>query len=215
MELNADKCHLLILGKRCDDPVTVSIGNADVVKSSEEELLGVQIDSKLFFDNNVSKRQKASNELYALARISPFKDQSKLRTPMRSFITSQFQYCPLILMFHRRQLYLKLNKIQERALRITYKDTEPTFSELLQKDCAVTIHIKNLQILMTEMYNARNGLKPSFMQEILIQLTTICVTITTFSTKGAICQRNRKCPIQRSTAIANVTTNDKKFVIPL
>ena len=60
----------------------------------------------------------------------------------------------------------KINKIQERALRITYKDTESTFSQLLQKDSAVTIHTKNLQILMTEMYKTRNGLNPSFMQEI-------------------------------------------------
>ena len=77
---------------------------------------------------------------------------------MRAFIYSQFQYCPLIWMFHGRQLNQKINKIQERALRITYKDTESTFSELLQKDCSVTIHTKNLQILMTEMYKAKTEL---------------------------------------------------------
>ena len=108
MKLNADKCHLLVLGQRCDDPVTVRIGSADVVNSSEEKLLGVQIDSKLSFDNHVSKLcQKASNKLYALARISPYMDQRKLRTLMRAFITSQFQYCPLIWMFHSRQLNKK------------------------------------------------------------------------------------------------------------
>ena len=173
MKLNADKCHLLVLGQRCDDPVTVRIGSADVVNSSEEKLLGVQIDSRLSFDNHVSKLcQKASNKLYALSRISPYMDQSKLRSLMRAFITSQFQYCPLIWMFHSRQLNQKINKIQERALRITYKDTESTFSELLQKDSAVTIHTKNLQILMTEMYKTRNGLNPLFMQEIFCDNTT-------------------------------------------
>ena len=99
-------------------------------------------------------------------------DQKKLRNLMRAFITSQFQYCPLIWMFHSRQLNQKINKIQERALRITYKDTESTFSELLQKDCAVTIHTKNLQILMTEMYKTKNGLNPSSMQEIFRENTT-------------------------------------------
>ena len=63
-------------------------------------------------------------------------------------------------MFHSRQLNKKINKIQERALRITYKDAESTYSELLQKDCAVTIHTKNLQLLMTEMYKTKNGLNP-------------------------------------------------------
>ena len=88
-------------------------------------------------------------------------DQRKLRTLVRAFITSQFQYCPLIWMFHSRQLNKKINKIQERALRITYQDAESTYSELLEKDY--------LQLLMTEMYKTRNDLNPSFMQEIFYQ----------------------------------------------
>ena len=172
MKLNADKRHLLVHGQRCDDPVTVRIGNADVVNSSEDKLLGVQIDSRLSFRNHVSKLcRKASNKLYTLTRILPYMDQSKPRALMRAFITSQFQHCPLIWMFHSRQLNQKINKIQERALRITYKDTESTFNELLQKDSAVTIHTKNLQILMTEMYKTRNGLSPSFMLEIFCDNT--------------------------------------------
>ena len=116
MKLNADKCHLLVLGQRCDDPVIVRIGSVNVVSSYEEKLLGVEIDSKLSFENHVSKLcQKASNKLYALARISPYMDQRKLKTLMRAFTTSQFQYRPLIWMFHSRQLNKKINKIQERV----------------------------------------------------------------------------------------------------
>ena len=44
MKLNADK-SLLVLGQRCDHPVTVKIENTEAVKSSEEKLLGVHIDS--------------------------------------------------------------------------------------------------------------------------------------------------------------------------
>ena len=36
IKLNADKCHRLVLGQRCNDPVTVRIGNADVVKALRE-----------------------------------------------------------------------------------------------------------------------------------------------------------------------------------
>ena len=172
MKLNADKCHLLILGQRCDDLVTVKIGNTDVVNSSEENLLGVHIDSKLSFYHHVSKLcQKASHKLYALARKSPDMDRNKLRNFIRAFITSQFQYCPLIWMFHSRQLNQKINKIQERALRITYKDIASTFSELLQKDCAVTIQTKKLQILMTEMHKTKNEPNPSFVREIFRENT--------------------------------------------
>ena len=40
MKLNADKCHLLVLGQRCDDSVTVKIGNTDVVNSSQSHIFG-------------------------------------------------------------------------------------------------------------------------------------------------------------------------------
>ena len=54
-------------------------------------------------------------------------------------------------------------------MRKSDEDAESTYSELLEKDCAVTIHTKNLQLLMTEMYKTRNDLNPSFMQEIFCE----------------------------------------------
>ena len=49
MKLNVDKCHLMVLGQRCDDSVAVKIGNTDVVNSSEEKFLRVHTGSKLSF----------------------------------------------------------------------------------------------------------------------------------------------------------------------
>ena len=41
-----------------------------------------------------------------------------------------------------------------------------SFSTLLEKDTSVTIHAKNLQILMTEMFKTKEKLSPPFMKEI-------------------------------------------------
>ena len=62
-----------------------------------------------------------------------------------------YQPVPILsfnLKFHSRQLNQKINKVQTRTLRITYKDNEFTFSELLQKNWADIIHTKNLQLLL-------------------------------------------------------------------
>ncbi len=59
-----------------------------------------------------------------------------------------------------------INKLHERALRITYRDHESSFQTLLEKDGTFTVHEKNLQVLMIEMYKSKHGLSPSFMTEI-------------------------------------------------
>ena len=85
---------------------------------------------------------------------------------MNTFIMSQFSYCPLIWMFHDRNVNNKINRIQERALRIAYKDNTSPNEKLLENDNSVSIHQKNLQLLMVEIYKTRNHLNPSFMMEI-------------------------------------------------
>ena len=50
-------------------------------------------------------------------------------------------------MFLGRTLNNRINNIHERALRLTYKDNQSSFKELLEKDHSVTVHHKNLQTL--------------------------------------------------------------------
>ena len=90
---------------------------------------------------------------------------------MKSFINSQFQYCPLAWMFHSRKLNTKINKLHERALRITYRDQESSFEDLLGYDNSVSVHQKNLQVLMIEMFKTKHGLNPPFMKEIFCPQT--------------------------------------------
>ena len=164
-QINADKCHLII-SKRSKD-VFINIEEEGIECSSSVKLLGITIDNKLNFDEHVNKLcKKASQKIHALARISNFMSQEKLRIIMKAFIESQFGYCPLVWMFHSRTLNNRINKLHERALRLVYKDTNLTFEELLRKDNSFTIHQMNLQKLATEMYKVRNDLSPTIMKSI-------------------------------------------------
>ena len=106
-----------------------------------------------------------------LARISGYMDITKLRIIMKSFITSQFSYCPLIWMFHSWRLNNNINSIHERALRITYGDQKSTFQELLIKDNSVSVHHRNLQVLATEVFKIRNNMTPEFLNEIFQEIS--------------------------------------------
>ena len=87
----------------------------------------------------------------------------KRRIVMKTFIESQFNYCPLIWMFHSRTINNKINRLHERALRIVYSDFKSTFEGLLRKENFFPIHERNIQSLATEIYKFLNGLSsPSF-----------------------------------------------------
>ena len=77
---------------------------------------------------------------------------------MKAFVISQFNYCPLIWMFHNRALNNRINKIHERTLRLLYQNKNLYFSDLLELDNAVTIHQRKLQVLVTETFKVKNNL---------------------------------------------------------
>ena len=72
-------------------------------------------------------------------------------------------------MFYDRALNHRINHIHERALRIAYKDYENDFGFLLEQSKSVPIHIRNIQLLITEIYKTKCGLNPPFMKEIFMQ----------------------------------------------
>ena len=163
MKVNTDKSHLLLSG---NTKLISNIDNNLIESEKEQVLLGITIDSNLYFEEHINNLcNKASQKLNALARISGYMDIQKRRTLMESFITSQFGYCPLIWIFHSRGLNNKINSIHERALRITYGDKTSTFQQLLEKDNSVSIHHRNLQALATEMFKISNNLSPDIVKE--------------------------------------------------
>ena len=167
-KMNADKCKLLVTNYK--EGVHAVIENEIIENKKSVKLLGVIIDNKLSFEEHILKIcKKVSLKLHALSRISHFLSTHKLKVLMKSFIESQFGYCPLAWMFHSRGLNNRINKLHERALKILYKDSELSFEELLKLDNSFTIHQRNLQKLALEIYKVKNNLSPSFMKNIFIE----------------------------------------------
>ena len=110
--------------------------------------------------------KQASNKLHALARISKFLTDQQRIILMKSFVISQFNYCPITWMYCQRQSNNLINKIHERALRIAYNDYTSDFDNLLSRDDSVTIHQRNIQALAIEIHKNLNNLNPIFMKEI-------------------------------------------------
>ena len=72
-------------------------------------------------------------------------------------------------MFHSRILNNKINRINERTLRIAYNDKSSFFQDLLDEDDSVTIHYRNIRTLATEIYKVQQGLSPLLLNEVFVE----------------------------------------------
>ena len=130
MKANQDKCHLIV-GK--NENISMQIGSFEIKNTNCEKLLGIKVDSRLNFNEHLDGIiKKASRKINALSRITPFMNISKRRILMNSFFNSQFNYCPLVSMFHSRSINNKINHLRdyglhERVLRIVYNDFKSSF----------------------------------------------------------------------------------------
>ena len=115
------------------------------------------------------KRTTDTRRFYCLSinnvTLLPFKKRREL---FKAFIEQQFAYCPLVWFFHDRDLNAKINRLQERALRLVYEDYVLTYDELLDKDKSVTIHHRNVQLLAIELYKIRHSLSVDTIDDIFI-----------------------------------------------
>ena len=156
--------YLLVTGNY---EVSANVNKFEIESCKKEKLLGISIDTTLSFEHHITSLcKKASQKLHALARIAHYMDFEKRRSLMKAFVISQFNYCPLIWMFHNRSLNNRVSKIHDRALRLVYQNTNLSFSEALELENVVTIHQRNLKVLVTEILKVKNNLSPEIMKQV-------------------------------------------------
>ena len=166
MKANASKCHFFLSPYQ---HTSINIHGSVIKRSNSEELLGITIDSDFTFEEHINTLcRKATQKLHALSRTPQYLSQHKNRILFKTFIMSQFNYCPLVWMCHSRGLNNKINNIHKRALRIVYQDKKSNLQDLLQKGNSASIHMKNLQYLATEVYKVKNCISPEIMKEVFI-----------------------------------------------
>ena len=164
MVLNLEKSHFMYISQKIDDAETLNFNNLAIKNSKEVEILGITLDRNMNFHTHIKNIcRKVGQKLSALLRISPYLDQGKKVLLYKVVIKSQFNYCPLVWMFCSRQSNNLINKVHERGLRLTFRDETKDFQQILREQNGITIHQRNLQALITEVYKIVNGIAPTIM----------------------------------------------------
>ena len=157
-KVNPPKCHLFLSPFNF---LSINIKDSSIERSSSEKFLGVTVDSNFTFAKHINELCKKGNQkLHSFTRCAKCTSTEKRRTLFKAFVVSQLNYCPLVRMFHTKELNNRINSLHEKALRLTYQNRNSSFDELLKLDKSVSIHYRNLQYLLTEIYKVKMGLSP-------------------------------------------------------
>ena len=161
MILNPDNCHYMCLGKDAVNDI-LKFCNEELKSSKIETVLGIEIGQKSTFNCHIIILcSKTAKKLIALQRMANIIDEEKRNLLFYAIIKSQFSYCPFVWMFCSRRSSNLINNIHKRTLRATFDYHTSNFTRLLEKKRESTIHQRNIQALMKEIYKFTNNLSPN------------------------------------------------------
>ena len=167
MQANPDKFHFMLFSPTPAEQQVLHLCDGTFLMSETEvTVLGVTIDDKLCFSQHISICcKKAARQLNALARISKHLNINSRRVIYNSFIMSNVNYCPLVWHFCGQVNNQKLEKIQERALRILFADYNSSYTELLGRAGTTTLLIQRLRLIALTVFKSLHGLNPTCLND--------------------------------------------------
>ena len=103
---------------------------------------------------------KSANQLNALLRLKRFLGNEERKVLRNNFVSSNFNYCPLVWMLINAKPVHKIEAIQKRTLRFMLNDYEILNEDLLKKSGNPSMNLRKTKSLCIEIYKTINNLNP-------------------------------------------------------
>ena len=163
---NPDKFQSIILSRHRVDEFDISLDGHVITRGNTLKMLGVTLDDKLNFNEHIRNMcQTASCQINALKRISNFLNEQCRMHVYKSFISANFNYCPIVWLFCGKTNLKKLEKLQERALATVYCDKSLAYEDMLKRSGQLCIRLNLIRLLAIEMFKCMNGLNPLYIND--------------------------------------------------
>ena len=173
MKANPEKFQAMVLSSGNSQPIGnyfyFEIEGANIYPEKSVKLLGIFIDNKLKFHDQVSHICKqAAKQLSVLRRFSRVLNEREKLLIFNVFLLSNFNYCPLVWHLCGPTDTSKMEKIQERALRFVYNDSLSSYATLLQHAKKPSLYLSRLRKLSLEVHKILTHQSPSFLNDLFV-----------------------------------------------
>jgi len=126
----------------------------------------MHLDNRLSFNDHIDYLiKRASRQLNCLIRFSRTLEVEVKLLLYKTFILSNFNFCPVVWHQCGRVNTDKLERLQFRALRFVYRDFTSDYHTLLGVANLPTLEVARLQSIATETFKAVNGLSPQYISQ--------------------------------------------------
>ena len=82
-----------------------------------------------------------------------------------SYISSNFNYCPIVWMFTGKLNFDKLEKSNKRAIRFISNDAESSYEQLCTEEKLLNIHKRCIKSVAIQMFKIKNQTAPDYLAE--------------------------------------------------
>ena len=104
-----------------------------------------------------------------MKRLSKFLSTDGRLKLYKAFISANFSYCPITWIFCGKKNSVKLEKLQERALRLVYNDNVSCYTDLLTRSNMLSLSIYRLRFLAIEIYKSVRLENPNYLNKLFVR----------------------------------------------
>ena len=170
---NPEKFKSIMLSRNGGVCTPISFKNNDLCPTNEIKVLGVTLDDRLNFKSHVDDIcNRASRQIDSFKRFSKYLKVDRRLSVYKSFIQSNFSYCPVAWLFCGRKNSNKLAKLQERALRIVLDDLSSSYEFLCERANTLPFSFYRLRFLGIEMYKCIKETNPTYLNDLFCEQTS-------------------------------------------
>ena len=165
---NFSKYQAISLGRKSTNTeINVVIMGTEVTNYPELKLLGVSIESQMNFKGHVSDVcKRASKQLGVLLRLRNMIPMHAKLQIYKSAILPLLTYCHVVWHFCCLSDTIKLERVQEKALRAIYCNRNDTYEDLLKMAKLPTLYNRRLQDIAILMYKIKHNQCPKYISDL-------------------------------------------------
>ena len=166
---NKKKYQAMVIGppKATDTKITVKVDEEEIVSAKQLKLLGVIIDEQMNFSEHIREiSKKACQRLGVLNRFRNIMSITLKMTIYKTSILPYVTYCSTVWHFAKSSDLRKIERIQEKAMKIIYCDKSSSYEELLKRANLPTLQNRRIQDIAILMYKVKHGLVPEYISKL-------------------------------------------------